>query len=113
MTLFMKKMILGVIACLGIALFFAINVSINLSKDHSTSGLALMNIEALAEGEVPGEGGSFPTPSDANDEKYAYRNAYMVTKGGKHLYTKRQSENYCIGQDKSIPNVKEYVYKCF
>ena len=52
----MKKKILGLVACLGIALFFAINVSINLSKDHSTSGLALKNIEALADGEVPGGG---------------------------------------------------------
>ncbi|RHR82838.1 hypothetical protein DWW52_02950 [Odoribacter sp. AF15-53] len=48
---FMKKKILGLVACLGIALFFAINVSINLSKDHSKNGLALKNIEALARGE--------------------------------------------------------------
>lgn len=51
----MKKKILGLVACLGIALFFAINVSINLSKDHSKNGLVLKNIEALADG----EGGSF------------------------------------------------------
>ena len=48
----MKKKILGLVACISIALFFAINVSINLSKDHSTSGLALKNIEALADGEI-------------------------------------------------------------
>lgn len=47
----MKKSIFVLLASLCIALFFAINVSINLSKDHSTSGLALKNIEALARGE--------------------------------------------------------------
>ena len=45
----MKKIIL--LASLCIALFFAINVSINLSKNHSISGLALKNIAALADGE--------------------------------------------------------------
>ena len=54
----MKKIIL--LASLCIALFFAINVSINLSKDQSKSGLALKNIEALARGETPGGDKSKP-----------------------------------------------------
>ena len=109
----MKKSIFVLLASFCIALFFVMNVSINLSKDQSKSGLALKNIEALADGETPGEGGNFPTPSAANDKKYAYRNAYIVSIGGRHLYTKRQSENRCIGQENSQPYTNEYVYKCF
>ena len=47
----MKKSIFVLLASFCIALFFAMNVSINLSKDQSKSGLALKNIEALAWGE--------------------------------------------------------------
>ncbi len=47
----MKKSIFVLLASFCIALFFAMNVSINLSKDQSKSGLALKNIEALARGE--------------------------------------------------------------
>ena len=50
----MKKSIFVLLASICIALFFAMNVSINLSKDQSKSGLALKNIEALARGETPG-----------------------------------------------------------
>jgi len=47
----MKKSIFVLLASFCVALFFAMNVSINLSKDQSKSGLALKNIEALARGE--------------------------------------------------------------
>ena len=93
----MKKKILGLVACLGIALFFAINVSINLSKDHSTSGLALKNIEALAQGEVPG---------GITGSKDAYANSYYDEKGW-HVDVKSVSPCWCIGYDhrKPIGNV--------
>ncbi|MEI3419742.1 MAG: NVEALA domain-containing protein [Butyricimonas faecihominis] len=48
----MKKSIFVLLASFCIALFFAMNVSINLSKDQSKSGLALQNIEALAWGKT-------------------------------------------------------------
>jgi len=56
----MKKSIFVLLASICIALFFAMNVSINLSKDQSKSGLALKNIEALARGETPGGDKSKP-----------------------------------------------------
>ena len=56
----MKKSIFVLLASICIALFFAMNVSINLSKDQSKSGLALKNIEALARGVTPGGDKSKP-----------------------------------------------------
>ena len=55
----MKKKILGLVACLGIAFFFAINISINLSNNHLISKLSLKNIEALADGEGGGSIGTY------------------------------------------------------
>ena len=107
----MKKSIFVLLASFCIALFFAMNVSINLSKDQSKIGLALQNIEALADGETPGEGGSFPTPSAANDQKYAYRSGHYDSLG-KYIRIKRQNEYWCIGQDHYTPDRNEYVYKC-
>lgn len=68
------------------------NVSINLSKDQSKSGLALKNIEALARGETPGGGNS--------DD--AYPNSEHDENGG-HVNVKSMSPCWCIGYDKRKP----------
>ena len=48
----MKKSIFVLLASFCIALLFAMNVSINISKNHLKSELVLKNIEALADGEI-------------------------------------------------------------
>lgn len=88
----MKKSIFVLLASFCIALFFAMNVSINLSKDQSKSGLALQNIEALARGETPGGGSS----------KDAYASSYH-DENGWHVYEKATSPCWCIGYAKRKP----------
>jgi hypothetical protein len=55
----MKKIILGGVAAIVIAVMAAVNVSMN-SQNENLSDLALANVEALAAGEGTGSGNTGP-----------------------------------------------------
>jgi hypothetical protein len=54
----MKKMILGGIAVIVIAVLAAVNVNMNSQSENLLSDFALANVEALANGETGSGGGS-------------------------------------------------------
>lgn len=97
----MKKKYLYLFSSICIAMLFAINISVSLTKDSTKNGLALKNIEALAEGEGPNEE---PRTKDA------YANSYYDANGG-YVRVKSDSPCWCIGYYQRQP-IGRVVCQC-
>jgi hypothetical protein len=84
----MKKIILGGIAAVVIAVLAAVNVKLNSQSENLLSDLALANVEALASGETSGGGGAYLTCycSLMSDQNCAVNNnGSSVCAGGENI----------------------------
>jgi hypothetical protein len=73
----MKKIILGGIAIVAIAVMAAVNVNMNSQSENLLSDLALANVEALADGEGGTNGCKFSLLricTTVHSDHYLYRN---------------------------------------